>query len=362
MTNATDIDGLRPPRASHLLLGHEGAEALLAREARSGRLHHAWLLSGPEGIGKATLAFRFARFLLSGAPSRQPLGLLGGADDLSVSPDDAVCGRIAAGSHLDLLTIERQRDEKRDRMRTEITVDDARRIAPFLQATAAEGGWRVVIVDGAEAMNRNAANAILKVLEEPPSNAVLLLVTHGPARLLPTIRSRCRALTLAPLEAPVLSRLMHLHDPDLDPRTAQAVAGLADGSAGRAIALLAADGPTLYAELLDIVASVPRLDLVRVHALADRLARPTEEQAYHTAVDLLDWLLRRVIRMAATGQMPAEVVRGEGSKVAELAALRSPLRWLDAAAAVRRLFDQTDAVYLDRRQAMLNAFLVLAAE
>ncbi len=348
--------GLSPPRAATHLLGHEAAEAVLARAVESGRLHHAWLISGPAGIGKATLAFRFARYLLAGtAPS-----LLGGPADLSVPAEHPVFHRIAAGAHLDLLTVERQMDEKRDRLRGEITVDDARRIAPFLRMTAAEGGWRIVIVDGAEAMNRNAANAILKVLEEPPERAVLLLVSHNPARLLPTIRSRCRALPLAPLADEVLIRLLRQHDSSLDAATLAALARMADGSVGRAIGLVEAGGLELYRDLLDVVRRLPTLDMPQVHALAERLSRPTEEPAYRTMIDLLGWLLARLVRGLAVGQWPVEVVTGEAVALQALGRVHGPAAWLDIADAQHRLFDQTDAVYLDRRQAVLNAFLAMA--
>ena len=187
------------PRANPLLLGHEPVEAMLAEAMRSGRMHHAWLLTGPEGVGKATLAFRFARRLLAGMPE--------GAT-LAMDPGEKVFRRVAAGSHADLLTIERAWDAKRKRLRGEIVVDDVRRIAAFMHLTPAEGGWRVVVLDGAEDLSRNAANALLKVLEEPPPRAILLLVCSAAGRLLPTIRSRCRRLRLPALEDAVLAELL----------------------------------------------------------------------------------------------------------------------------------------------------------
>src|SRR5271165_3045369 len=172
------------PRANPLLLGHEAAEATLAAALHSGRLHHAWLLTGPAGIGKATLAFRFARRLLAGH----------GGEGLQLDSTHPVFRRVAVGAHADLLTVERAFDPKRKRQRTEIVVDDVRRIGGFLHLTPAEGGWRVVVVDGADELNRNAANALLKVLEEPPPRALLLLTAAAPGRLPATIRSRTRRL------------------------------------------------------------------------------------------------------------------------------------------------------------------------
>jgi DNA polymerase III subunit delta' len=183
------------PRANPLLLGHAAAEATILDALRAGRVHHAWLITGPDGVGKATLGFRFARRLLAGVPSSETLAL---------EPTHPVFRRVAAGSHADLETIELGVNEKTGRMRSEIVVNDARKIGGFMSLTPAEGGWRVVVVDGAEDMNPSAANAILKVLEEPPSRALLILCCTAPGLLLPTIRSRCRRLRLDPLDDAVL--------------------------------------------------------------------------------------------------------------------------------------------------------------
>src|SRR5690242_2071146 len=188
MTEQVAAEALAP-RANPDCLGHESAERELRRLYEAGRLPHAVLLSGPRGIGKATLAFRFARFLL--AQSADTFGQLN-RDGLAIGPENSVFRRVASGGHADLLTIERAYDPRRRRLRSEIIVEDTREIAGFFRLTAAEEGWRIVIVDGAEEMNRNAANALLKILEEPPRHGLLLLVSHSPARLLPTVRSRCQ--------------------------------------------------------------------------------------------------------------------------------------------------------------------------
>ena len=163
------------PRENPLMFGHAGAQAQVLEAMRSGRMHHAWLITGAPGVGKATLAFRFARRLLAGVKP---------GDTLGMDPADPVFRRVAVGSHADLLTVEREWDEKKSRLRGEIVVDDARAISTFLRLTPAEGGWRVVVIDGAEHLNRNAANSVLKMLEEPPPRAVLLLTCAAPGRLL----------------------------------------------------------------------------------------------------------------------------------------------------------------------------------
>ncbi len=198
----TSGNGAPPPRANPDLVGHESAEAALRRLFQSGRMPHAVLMTGPRGIGKATLAYRFARFVLAHGANGDDVGRL--AEDegtLAVPAASGVFRRVASGGHADLLSVERAYDPRRRRLRSEIVVDETREIAAFLRLTAGEGGWRVVIVDGADAMNRSAANALLKILEEPPRQALLLLVAHNPGRLLPTIRSRCRRFPMTAVAA-----------------------------------------------------------------------------------------------------------------------------------------------------------------
>src|SRR5260221_1830925 len=241
-----------PPRDNPLLLGHEAAETALLQAYRSGRLPHAWLLSGPRGIGKATLAFRFARFLFAEGAAAPGLFAAPPAS-LAVAPEHPGFRRVASGGHADLLVVERSLDPRRKKLRSEIVVDDTRSIAAFLRLTPAEGSWRVVVVDGADMMNRNAANALLKILEEPPQRAVLLLVSDNPGRLLATIRSRCRILALKPLaQTMVLAALAH-YRPDLGAGARAVLARLAEGSIGRALDLAAAGGGGLYQSLVALI-------------------------------------------------------------------------------------------------------------
>src|SRR5579863_2134864 len=204
------------PRENPLLLGHETAEAALLQFFAADRLPHGLLITGPHGIGKATLAFRFARFLLAQAaePRGPTLFAPTSPTSLALPAEHPVFRRTASGGHADLLVVERGIDPKRKRARSEIVVEDARAIAGFLRLTPAEGGWRIVIVDTADDMNRNAANAVLKILEEPPPRALLILVSDNPGRLLPTIRSRCRRLPLRPLSEEIVARLLNRYRPD----------------------------------------------------------------------------------------------------------------------------------------------------
>jgi len=345
------------PRANPDLIGHEGAEAELRRLVDAGRLPHAILLSGPRGVGKATLAFRLARFLLANGdlPS-----VPAGEGGLAINPDSGVFRRVSAGGHADLLTVERAYDPRRRRLRGEIVVDDTREITSFFRLTAAEGGWRIVIIDGAEEMNRNAANALLKVLEDPPRHALLLVISHGPGRLLPTIRSRCRLLVLTPLTSTVVEQLLQRHRPTLAQSEIEALAALSDGSIGRALELADADGLTLYRSMLEILSQTQPIDVVRLHAFADQLARADAEDAYRISGELLLRLLARLAaRSVGRGSNGQEFVAGEDDAIRCLAVRAGAAHWAALRENIQNVFASTDDLNLDRKQAILGAFFAI---
>jgi len=259
--------GAPEPRAASLLVGHDDAERVLRQAWDSGRLAHAWLIHGPRGVGKATLAYRFARFVLAhGAFEKDALdpakGLLG------VSPESRLWRRIASGSHGGLFVLEPGYDEQRGRPRSEIMVDEVRRLVGFLTLTPGEGIWRVAIVDSADALNRHAANALLKMLEEPPARVVFLLLSENPSALLATLRSRCRRLALRPVGTSEIERLLRLHRPDLTGQAARTLAEIADGSPGQAIELAEEEGAELFGAVFRLIGELPELKTAAVHALA----------------------------------------------------------------------------------------------
>jgi DNA polymerase III subunit delta' len=239
------LDGVALPRKTTILVGHQAAEAALLEAYRSGRMHHGWILAGERGIGKATLAFRLARFLFAHPDPAAPE--VTSARDLFVPPEHPVAHRLAAGAHGNLLHLQRDWNERDKRYRTELSVDSIRKITPFLGTTAGEGGWRVVIVDPADDMNRNAANAILKNLEEPPRRTLFLLVTERRGSLLPTILSRCRTLHLEPLSAADTEAVAKAVAPDaVDGADSALSAVLAGGSPRRLIELRRKGGVDIY--------------------------------------------------------------------------------------------------------------------
>jgi len=356
---AAEEDARPHPRLGPSLLGHEAAEAQMVEAVRSGRLAHAWLIEGPRGIGKATLAFRFARFLLSGSTGEGG-GLFGDApSNLDVDPAHRASRMIAAGSHPDLLALERKYDEKKKRMMTVITAEQAREVADFMHLTPAEGGWRVAIIDCVDDLQfPQAMNALLKVLEEPPSRAVLLLVYHGAGRILPTIRSRCRRLVLKPLEFDALDRLLATQAPDLPAEERGPLARLARGSLGRALDLIEAGGLGLYRQVFQL-ASATSADAQQMHGFADKVARKGQDAAYLAAVDMHVDLLARLARAAADPGPPAEIVPGEGAALKRLAGRRSLDRWRELWENSRRLVQRSEAVNIDRKQVLLTLLLAL---
>ncbi|MEM0943982.1 MAG: DNA polymerase III subunit delta', partial [Pseudomonadota bacterium] len=220
------VPGAPHPRETVRLIGQAAAEAAFLAAWGEGRLHHAWLLRGPEGIGKATLAYRIARAILAEGPGEDP-GLFGGPtvpETLEVPAHCPIGARIRAGSEPRLSVLRLGLNERTGKPRAQIVVDDVRAVKSFLQLSAADGGWRAVIIDPGDALNRSAANAILKFLEEPPARTLILLVSHAPGGLLPTIRSRCRTLDLAPLGAQDLSAALAQAGVEIDAREAPAMA------------------------------------------------------------------------------------------------------------------------------------------
>src|SRR3954470_8453955 len=280
------------PRQTTELFGHRDAEAALMNAYRSGRIPHAWLIGGPAGIGKATLAYRMARFALA---HRNPLGSdVQRAESLWVDPSDPTARQVAAGAHGGLLALERTRNDK-GVLRTVITVDETRETISFFGSTAAAEGWRVCIVDTVDELNPNAANALLKVLEEPPQQSLFLLVSHAPARVLPTILSRCRKLLLRPLAKDDVARAAALaadtkHD---DPALIEA-AEASEGSVARALTLLGGDALKLHQRTAALLKTLPRVDPRELHALGDSLGG-TDRALLAAFIDSVDrWIAERL--------------------------------------------------------------------
>lgn len=365
------MTGSLHPRENSKFVGHAHAEEELLTAWASGRLHHGWLINGPKGIGKATLAYRFARFLLMHEP---PSSIKNGPtlfgmeqqgtanpDTLETDPTHPVYRRVAANGHADLKVIERGLSEDGKRMQTIIPVDRIRAIGHSMSLTAGEGGWRVTIIDGAEDMNPNAANALLKILEEPPPRALLLLVSHSPGKLLPTIRSRCRQLKLSTLPPTIVDEFVSEVRSGLSNEDRKILMRLSDGSIGRALQLTDSDGIALQQDLIELMNSMPTMDMVAAHSFADKVTQREADMIWRTAVELFTRNIAELITAGATGRNLKE--RGyrteEASCLAHLYTLGRPERWLDAWEKLENLFSKSDITNLNRKQVMLSALTTI---
>ncbi|MEO1190180.1 MAG: DNA polymerase III subunit delta' [Pseudomonadota bacterium] len=347
------------PQSNPGLLGQEAAEARLLAALDSGRLPHAWLFTGPRGIGKATLAYRFARSLLAYPDGRRGLD---GSLTLEVDAEDPAFRQVAAASHPDLVVLQRSVNEKTGKLRSEILVEAVRSAAQSLRRTASAGGWRLLIVDSADDLNRSAANALLKVLEEPPPRTLLLLIAHAPASLLATLRSRCCRLPLAPLSEPLLLRLLAEQMPDLEEADRQLLAGLGDGSIGQALGLQEAGGLDLYRRILGLLGRAGRpMDRAEAHALAEEIGRDTTGERFRQACGLLTWWLGRAVAAGARGQPQAVLSEEERGLMEGLLARRALADWAGLWEKLSLLTRQADSANLDRKQAFLSVLIDLEA-
>jgi DNA polymerase-3 subunit delta' len=335
-----EID-VRLPRETSVLFGHAQAERALLDSYQSTRIPHAWLIGGPPGIGKATLAYRLARFVLAHPDPRAQA--VQQASSLAVDAETSVARRIAAQAQGDLLVLERVINEQTGKLYTVIRVDEVRRSVSFFGSTAGEGGWRIAIVDAVDDLQREGANALLKVLEEPPARTLLLLVSHAPGRELATIRSRCRRLLLRPLDPADVARAVAAssgrgaHQPQV-----QEAAGAADGSVARALRLLDGSALALRQRVLELFAQLPDPDPRALHALGDALGG-SEPQTLATFMDMVD------------GWLSARLHTGDARELPRLA------RVAQAWEKVNRAAREVETYNLERKPFVFSTFALLAA-
>ncbi|MEP5633423.1 MAG: DNA polymerase III subunit delta' [Tateyamaria sp.] len=362
VNDPTRIEGAPHPRETPELIGQDTAQAAFLDAFNSGRLHHAWLITGPRGVGKATLAWRIARFLLT-TPDLDPDDMFGAPvpTSLNVAEDHPIARRIAAGAEPGLKSVHRTVNEKTKKLRDQIVVDDVRDMAAFFQLSATDGGRRVVIIDAADEMNVNAANALLKMLEEPPARTTLLLICHQPSRLLPTIRSRCRTLRLGALNGDQMAQAMA--QAGVDPGAqAAALAELSAGSVGEALRLALLDGLKIYNEIIALLDTMPNLDRPRALALAEAASARGAETRLDLLYTLIDIALARLARTGA-GHPPAiEAAPNEAATFARLAAHPAQARaWADTAQTTLERARHGRAVNLDAGALVLDTLFKLSA-
>ena len=322
LPEADRVEGAPHPRETLDLIGQGAAERAFLAAFGAGRLHHGWLITGSRGLGKATLAWRIARFLLADPDAPGEAGMFAAPppESLAIARDHPVMRRTMALSEPRLKLLRRAWDDKARRLKTQLTVEEVRELRSFFALSATDGGRRVVIVDSADEMNPSAANAILKLLEEPPPRTVLLLTSHQPSSLLPTIRSRCRELRLAPLNAPDMAAALAQAGGEVAPAEVRPLAALSAGSVGAALQLLNLDGLKLYGDIVALMARLPDLDRPRAIALAESVAARGREERLDLLFTLLDLAVSRLARTGVTGQPPApEAAPGEAEAMMRLA-------------------------------------------
>ncbi|MBU0800803.1 MAG: DNA polymerase III subunit delta' [Alphaproteobacteria bacterium] len=361
--------GLAVPRLSSLCLGHEKVEGDLLTQIEQGRVPHAMIFAGTEGIGKATFAYRMARYMLSrGSADTEDAGpgLFGEplpaakVESMSLSVDHPDVRKVASGAHPDLLTVERQFDEKRGRFKGALDVEQVRRIPPFMRMTAAQGGWRVVVVDDADTMTRSAQNAILKVLEEPPPHALLMLITHRPGLMLPTIRSRSRMVHFEPPTPEIFARLLRADHPDLATRDIDTLYAIAGGSVGQGLRLLAEGGLEAVDKIMGLLHGWPQWDWPQIHMLADVMSRPGQDDSLQSFQDVWLWIIDSMLRAKARGQgaLPGPLAN---DAVSRMLGHYSLPQWMAIRDALHSHFDTANHASLDRRHTVMGTFWAFAA-
>lgn len=338
-TETLVLDGAVHPAANTRLFGHEAAEEFLAGSYRSGKGHHAILVEGPEGIGKATLAFRFANHVLSHPrPEEAPERL---ADPDAAAP---AFRQIVAGASHNMLQITRPFDVKTGKFRTAITVDEVRRAGKFFGQTSGGESWRIVVIDPADDMNRNAANAILKMLEEPPRRSMFLVLSHAPGRLLPTIRSRCMPLVLRPLSDADLGRALQNLGLAVAPAVETKLLAAAGGSVSQAIKLVNYGGLDILEAFDGILRSSGAEQRKAMHKIADAVSARGSDTLYDFFIDHAGEHVSAAARMAAN--------EGNIDRAFKLSSLH---------AAVTERVTVSSAYNLDRKQTVLGLLTDLAA-
>ena len=356
----TGAPGLTHPRTMDICLGHEGIEKTLLDMLHGGRMPHSLIFAGQKGIGKATMAYRLARHILkNGTADPNQDSLFGDAPakaaSLNIAPDDPVFRRVASGGHADMMSVERAFDEAKNRFKSGVDVDEIRKIAPFLRMTASDGGWRVVIIDDADTMGRSAQNAILKILEEPPKNTILILVAHSTGALIPTIRSRARVMHFQPLEQGPIRDLLARQVHTLTNAQLDTLLQLAGGSIGKALHHIQENGLETLDQILAIFEHYPAWNWGNLHILAEDLGRAGREQGYKAFEELLQWTFAQLAMSKARGQSP------------QLPALHGFMRnssleqLLKICENLESHFNKVETANLDKRQGVLGAFSLIAA-
>jgi DNA polymerase-3 subunit delta' len=340
------------PAATTRCLGHDHAEQAILESLRSGKMPHAWLLSGPKGIGKASFAYRIARFLLS-----RPDG--GTANSLAINPGSPLINRIAHKNFPDLHVLEEPFINEEGKPVKELSVHMVRQIGHFLSLSASESPCRIVLIDSVDDMNASSANALLKLLEEPPPHAYLLLISHSPGKVLPTIRSRCRQLKMHIPPHQDAVEIIHHAAGSLPETEAQQLLHLAADAPGIALMLAEHNGLAFYQELLALLATLPALDMPMVLTFADSVASKDNDIRWQYFTHMLVRFMEMVIKYSV-GDVPAHGIIDNERAIMERLAVQMPIAtWLELWEKSRDMLEEVNRAHLDRRQAVMMVLQML---
>lgn len=342
------------PRENPNLYGHNDVITTMFSAYKNGNMPGAWLISGPRGIGKATLAYRFARFMLynGGKKSDGFFAPEASSPTLDIPVNSPTFSKVNNGSHPDLLVLEAGAEDSKSNS-DDILVDDARKIGSFLHLTSAETPYRIVIIDSIDNMNSNAANSILKLLEEPPSDAIFILISHAPGKLLPTIRSRCRQIKMRSLAEETSLKILSTLAPDISTDIASKLLELASGSPGTAYDIYINNGEDIYAKLLEILAQLPKLNIVAIQKLGDSISGKPNENNWRITRMLLNKIIIDTTKQIATGAQNQKMF-----STAEFNADKLVQTWQE----INLLLEDADNLHLDRKAILMKVFFLLSGK
>ena len=364
-----EIEQTLLPRNNSGLSGHEAAEITFLNAFNLDKVHHAWMVTGPKGVGKATLAYKMARFLLSNAPTNvKNTALFGNVLEkkaittLDTNLESQPNCLISAGSNPDLMVVEKSEDPKTGKMRKNILVEDIRKINSFFHKTSTAGGWRIAIVDTADEMNRNAANAILKTLEEPPNNSILIILSNAPGKLLPTIKSRCRMLPLKPLKSDAVKIILQSFFSTHENNVIDGYVALSNGSPGYAISLIEHEGLKLYKEMLNLLSTMPNINVPLMHEFAGSITTKKSGDMFLLFSEMLSHFISRMIRhVSYKGTIHTHNIKqsleNEFQLMDELGAIIPLDQWAELWEKVSVQMKEADALNMDRKQTVINILI-----
>ena len=361
-TNTDEDFVISNPKSMKFCLGHDDIENHLLELHNKGKLPHAIIFSGPYGVGKSTMAFRIAKFLLNEENNKENAGLFGEetnipATNFNIPPDSKAATLVASGGHPDLLTIQREFDEKKGTKEPTIKVEEVRKINPFMRLTASEGGWRIVIIDDADKMGRSSQNAILKILEEPPEKSLIILVCHNIGNIISTIRSRCRIINFPKLEDKIIKQLLNAEfsNGDLSEKDIDVIVGLSDGSIGNAIDFADSKSVDYIIKLSKLIENPEKMDKIAIYNYAENIGGSTQLRSYDIFKKTSILLLENFIKIKVTGIY--NLSTPFTSDIYAPLIDKYPLHeWINLHDNAKEHFEKFDKANLDKKQAILEFF------